>query len=255
MTRDLFKRLMPATVLLAVATVVAAAMAEQQSARRPQMSAATETRPPVGKDSVKFLVLGDTGTGDRGAERSRRRRCGSRTRCSRTSSPSCSATTSTAPSGRRTSPRKFELPYKPLLDANIPFYASLGNHDDPNQRYYKPFGMGGQRFYTYQKKDVRFFALDSNYMDKDQQTWLEKELSGSNAKWKIAYFHHPHLLVRRPPRLGSRPARHRRAAVHQVRRQRGVCRPRAFLRAPASRRRAFTTSPPAARPSCAKATS
>ena len=51
--------------------------------------------------------------------------------------------------------------------------------------------MDGQRFYTYQKKDVRFFALDSNYMDKDQQTWLEKELRESNAKWKIAYFHHP----------------------------------------------------------------
>ena len=51
--------------------------------------------------------------------------------------------------------------------------------------------MGGQRFYTYQKKDVRFYALDSNYMDKDQQTWLEKELKDANAKWKVAYFHHP----------------------------------------------------------------
>ena len=86
---------------------------------------------------------------------------------------------------------KFERPFKPLLDANIPFYASLGNHDDPNQRFYKNFGMGGKRFYTYQKKDVRFFALDSNYMDKDQQKWLEEELKNSNSKWKIAYFHHP----------------------------------------------------------------
>ncbi len=39
-----------------------------------------------------------------------------------------------------------------------------------------------------QKQDVRFFALDSNYMDRDQQTWLDKELKDSNAKWKIAYF-------------------------------------------------------------------
>jgi len=86
---------------------------------------------------------------------------------------------------------KFERPYKPLLDANISFYAALGNHDDPNQRFYKNFGMGGKRYYTYQKKDVRFFALDSNYMDQDQQRWLEDELSKSNSKWKIAYFHHP----------------------------------------------------------------
>ncbi len=28
-------------------------------------------------------------------------------------------------------------------------------------------------------------------MDKDQQTWLEKERKGSDAKWKIPYFHHP----------------------------------------------------------------
>src|SRR5678816_1168745 len=86
---------------------------------------------------------------------------------------------------------KFERPYKPVLDANIPFYAALGNHDDPNQRFYKNFGMGGKRYYTYTKKDVRFFALDSNYMDKDQQRWLEDELSKSNSKWKSAYFHHP----------------------------------------------------------------
>jgi phosphodiesterase/alkaline phosphatase D-like protein len=74
-----------------------------------------------------------------------------------------------------------------LLDANIPLHAALGNHDDPNQRYYKPFGMDGQRFYSYQKQDVRFFALDSNYMDRDQQAWLQKELSASTAKWKIPY--------------------------------------------------------------------
>jgi hypothetical protein len=86
---------------------------------------------------------------------------------------------------------KFERPYKPLLDANISFYAALGNHDDPNQRFYKNFGMGGKRYYTYQKKDVRFFVLDSNYMDQDQQRWLDDELSKSTSKWKIAYFHHP----------------------------------------------------------------
>jgi hypothetical protein len=51
--------------------------------------------------------------------------------------------------------------------------------------------MGGKRYYTYQKGDVRFFALDSNYMDKDQQKWLEDELKASNSKWKIPYFHHP----------------------------------------------------------------
>ena len=87
--------------------------------------------------------------------------------------------------------RKFEVPYKALLDANVNFYASLGNHDDPNQRFYKPFNMEGNRYYTFKKGNVRFFALDSNYMDRVQLAWLEQELKDSGSDWKIAYFHHP----------------------------------------------------------------
>ena len=31
--------------------------------------------------------------------------------------------------------KKFEIPYKPLLDAGVKFYASLGNHDAREQRF------------------------------------------------------------------------------------------------------------------------
>jgi hypothetical protein len=92
--------------------------------------------------------------------------------------------------------RKFETPYKPLLDTDVQFYASLGNHDDPNQRFYKPFNMNGERYYTFKKDKlgnpgVRFFALDSNYMTREQLAWLERELRASDDRWKIAFFHHP----------------------------------------------------------------
>src|SRR5215471_10108411 len=51
--------------------------------------------------------------------------------------------------------RKFETPYKPLLDAGVKFYASLGNHDNPDdERLYKPFNMGGERYYSFKKGDV-----------------------------------------------------------------------------------------------------
>lgn len=86
---------------------------------------------------------------------------------------------------------KFEAPYKALIDAKVDFYASLGNHDDTNQRLYTPFNMGGKRYYTFKKGSVRFFALDSNYMDPPQLTWLEEQLKSSGSDWKIAYFHHP----------------------------------------------------------------
>lgn len=87
---------------------------------------------------------------------------------------------------------KFEAPYAELLGAGVKFYASLGNHDNPEQRNYGLFSMGGQRYYTFRiSEGVRLFALDSNYLDAPQLTWLEKELSSSGSDWKIAYFHHP----------------------------------------------------------------
>ena len=88
--------------------------------------------------------------------------------------------------------RKFEQPYKPLLDAGVKFYASLGNHDDPNdERLYKPFHMDGNRYYAFRKGGVAFFALDSNYMDPAQLTWVDQNLRDSTGVWKICFLHHP----------------------------------------------------------------
>ena len=87
--------------------------------------------------------------------------------------------------------RKFEEPYKPLLNAGIKFYAALGNHDNPNERFYKNFNMGGKRYYSFKVGNIEFFALDSNYMDPQQLEWLKKQLQASKSDWKIAFFHHP----------------------------------------------------------------
>jgi hypothetical protein len=175
--------------LLALAAV-GQALTEQQRAPVTAISAAVDVTPPIGNDSVRFLVIGDSGTGDRAQTET-----GAQMWKAHAVFPYEFAIMLGDNMYGAERPQdyvaKFERPFKPLLDANIAFYASLGNHDDPNQVYYKNFGMGGKRYYTYQKKDVRFFALDSNYMDKDQQRWLEDELSKSNSKWKIAYFHHP----------------------------------------------------------------
>jgi 3',5'-cyclic AMP phosphodiesterase CpdA len=87
--------------------------------------------------------------------------------------------------------RKFEDPYAALLGAGVKFFASLGNHDGTNERLYKPFNMDGKRYYSFKKGDAEFFALDSNYMDPEQLDWIKKQLSGSGARWKICFFHHP----------------------------------------------------------------
>jgi hypothetical protein len=88
--------------------------------------------------------------------------------------------------------RKFALPYKALIDAGVKFYAALGNHDDAGQTQYKLFNMEGRKYYSFKPKDgVRFFAIDSNYIDAKQVEWLDKELAASGSEWKIAFFHHP----------------------------------------------------------------
>src|SRR5947207_10591316 len=71
--------------------------------------------------------------------------------------------------------KKFEDPYRPLLAAGVKFYASLGNQDDDNELAYPAFNMGGKRYYSFQRGDVEFFALDSNLMTSEQQAWLKTQ--------------------------------------------------------------------------------
>ncbi len=86
---------------------------------------------------------------------------------------------------------KFENVYKPLLDQKVKFYAALGNHDESNQRFYEFFNMEGQEYYRFKKGSSSFYALNSNYMDKKQVDWLNEKLAADTATWKIAFFHHP----------------------------------------------------------------
>ncbi|HZN01332.1 MAG TPA: metallophosphoesterase [Pyrinomonadaceae bacterium] len=87
--------------------------------------------------------------------------------------------------------QKFENIYRPLLDQKVKFYAALGNHDDSNQRFYEYFNMEGQEYYHFKKGNVSFYSLNSNYMDKKQVDWLNEKLATDTTTWKIAYFHHP----------------------------------------------------------------
>jgi hypothetical protein len=86
---------------------------------------------------------------------------------------------------------KFSQPYRLLLEAGVKFYAALGNHDDPLERAYPPFNMGNQRYYTYVVKNVRFFVLDSDQLDPKQLAWITDQLKTAREDWKICYFHHP----------------------------------------------------------------
>jgi 3',5'-cyclic AMP phosphodiesterase CpdA len=118
--------------------------------------------------------------------------------------------------------RKFELPYKTLLDDGVEFYAVIGNHDDVNQPMYAPFHMGGQRYYWFRADaslvarltdtDVQFFMLDTETLDRIQIAWLDREMARSDARWKIPVFHRPIYTAGRY----ATPARIFRAALEPV---------------------------------------
>jgi predicted phosphodiesterase len=148
---------------------------------------------PNKKDSIKFLVIGDSGTGG-GAQQKIADQIVTYRRVFPFSFAIMLGDNLYGSERKGDYESKFERPYKALLDQGIKFYAALGNHDDPAQRMYKPFNMNGERYYSFKPEklgDVRFFVLDSNYMSPEQLQWLEKELVNSGSEWKIAYFHHP----------------------------------------------------------------
>ncbi len=87
--------------------------------------------------------------------------------------------------------KKFANVYQKLLDNKVKFYASLGNHDQPNERFYENFNMNGKEYYRFTRGNVAFYALNSNYMDKKQLKWLEDELAKDTSEWKVAFCHHP----------------------------------------------------------------
>jgi Calcineurin-like phosphoesterase len=145
---------------------------------------------PNRSGSLKFLALGDNGTGDRPQYE-----LAQQMTKARDSFPfDLVIMLGDNMYGSQTPAdyvRKFEQPYAPLLAAGVRFHASIGNHDRPEQVSYKHFNMNGQRYYSYVRNNVRFLALDSTLMDQKQVAWIETTLRGAGEEWKICYFHHP----------------------------------------------------------------
>ena len=151
---------------------------------------AQELTIPNRADSVKFAAMGDNGTGDR-AEYDVASQMNAWHSKFRYDFVMMLGDNLYGSQRAEDFVQKFERPYKPLLDAGVKFYACLGNHDNTSNDAYKPFNMGGQRYYTYARNNVRFFVLDSNYLDPAQVVWIDAALKDAKEPWKICQFHHP----------------------------------------------------------------
>ena len=145
---------------------------------------------PVKEGSVRFAVIGDTGTGTE-----KQQQIGDMMVKYRTVFPFefvlMMGDNLYGGESAKDFEMKFSNVYKQLLNDQVKFYAALGNHDLPIQTNYEKFNMNGKEYYRIKKGNTAFYALNSNYMDQKQVKWLEDELAKDTSEWKICFFHHP----------------------------------------------------------------
>ncbi len=189
MKRRAFLGLLSATTASALAPAASANPILRTSAFSP---ASPERR----SDAVRFIIFGDSGKGDTAQYELGRMMAAHH--WDRMFDMALMLGDNIYPSGDAEDiPAKFERPYAELLRRGVKFYATLGNHDVRNgrdaQMNYPKFNMGGRAYYSFTRGDslVEFFALDSTSFSVRQRRWLEEALRASQAKWKIAFFHHP----------------------------------------------------------------
>lgn len=155
---------------------------------------------PSRPDSIKFAVIGDSGRGWAPQHDVARRMAAYRAAFPFDSVLMAGDNIYEGPATAEDYRIKFAEPYAELLEDDVRFFAVLGNHDDPRQRYYAPFNMNGERYYTFRPPgnpiaevatSVQVFALDSTNLDQAQIAWLGQKLAESDARWKIVLLHHP----------------------------------------------------------------
>jgi 3',5'-cyclic AMP phosphodiesterase CpdA len=191
-------------LLLLFACLVASSACSDRGSAAPQrlQVVAADARPPLGLKTVslKFAVIGDSGRWS-----DAQRQTAAQLSLQRQEFPFdfvlMLGDNNYGDGSAESYRQRFELPYKPLVDAGVTFYAALGNHDAGAQWNYPLFNMHGHRYYTFDRSSgvlppvagerVQFFALDTVNLDDEQLSWIDRELSVSKAEWKVVFFHHP----------------------------------------------------------------
>src|SRR5688572_31669234 len=129
------RRLPPGLLLVAIvlACRVGTAVPLEPVQVQAPAAAAAPIQLPNKNGSLKFGVLGDFGTGSREQYQlaEQMAKLHARFKYELVTLVGDNMYGSDRPQDFR---KKFEIPYKPLLDAGVRFYASLGNHDAREQR-------------------------------------------------------------------------------------------------------------------------
>ncbi len=109
---------------------------------------------PLRDGSIRFAVIGDSGRGDPPQHEVARQMAAWRSRFP-FDFVVMLGDNIYPPHGPDDYVRKFEEPYRALLDAGVTFHAAIGNHDESSELAYPGFHMDGQRYYTFRRNERR----------------------------------------------------------------------------------------------------
>ena len=162
---------------------------------------AQELRLPNKEGSLKFAVIGDSGHPGTGQTAVARQMASWRTRF-----PFEFALMTGDNLYGTESPRdyenKFSIPYKPLIDAGVKFYAALGNHDDDGQTQYKLFNMDGKKYYSFKPQTRRAILRDRHQLCGRQAAGMARQgAGGQRIRLEDCLLPPPAVLLRRHARL------------------------------------------------------
>jgi 3',5'-cyclic AMP phosphodiesterase CpdA len=180
---------------VAVAIAVVALSSCSDDGPPPEASREPIRQAPLPKNGVRFVVIGDFGTGGEP------QRTVASSMCELHDRARFDVVVTTGdnvyPSG---SPDDFQEhfkdPYLCLAERGVRWRAVFGNHDVETaggvfQIQDPAFGMPG-RYYAWRLGPVRFTMLDSNNLDPAQLDWMRARLEDARAApWSVVVFHHP----------------------------------------------------------------
>lgn len=162
--------------------------------------------PPPSSGPVRFVAIGDTGRNT--PEQTAVAAAMGRICAHRTCDFALLLGDNLYPKGMETDddPRMTAVFTDVYGDLGLEFMAVLGNHDYGGGEAVRalrqlrfaaktPTFTMPDRYYTFDRGAASFFALDTDWVffngEEEQAAWLDTKLAASDARWKVAFGHHP----------------------------------------------------------------
>lgn len=154
-----------------------------------ELAPLTTAAPPGGEEPLRFVALGDTGTGG-AAQQAIAQRISAVTFDLMLFLGDIAYDDGTP----RQLQSNFFAIYRDFL-RYVPVYPSIGNHERHTRLgrpYFEAFVLPEpERYYSFDWGDVHFVAIDTTQRDAKQLVWLDRDLTANKLPWVIVYGHHP----------------------------------------------------------------